>query len=185
MQENKDHYVALDGISIPLDRIHIQQRGYPTEIWGVVLLKDYPFFFRQSRSNGIMPQSGIDIHGHEFSSVLTLRPTKWFSHAPYKPLNFKTPIFTDPVTDEDREFVLNALHIPAGKIAEAKAGGELYRQILAQREGKFNQVREIYYGKPLLGDAIRMACGEKFKDYPTLFSRPESRPVGIPESTSE
>ena len=103
------------------------------------------------------------------SASLSNHETNWgFVHVPYEPLGFTPPLFTAPITDDDRVYILTDLRIKKKDIDQANKKGEigrLFDKVLEERSKEYERFRVCYNGNPQLreayGDAVSLACDEK------------------------
>lgn len=138
-------------IEVPLERIRIQTvREKPSEMWGFVWVNHLPFCFRAWPSS---------LH----------KNTEWgFVHAPYQPLSFTAPIFTEGIAEDDMTYMLSMLRVTDERIELAREDGkipELFRATLRRRKRAYRKFRELYTENAELrgeyGTAVRNACDQR------------------------
>ena len=137
--------IQVDAIkgTIDLDRIRVQtvQGKQGREMWGIVWLDSLPFYFRAWRQRK--------------------KDTEWgFVHAPYEPLDFTPPIFTEPLTVDDINYMLKGLGV-----AEKEKTDKLLDKVLGERSKDYQKFRERYNQNPefrrAYGTAVSIVCDEK------------------------
>lgn len=156
--------------TVPLERIRVPMiekkllNGtvveVPREMWGFVWMHNLPFCFR------VWPST---------------MGTRWgFRHVPENPLYFVTPIATEPITEEDKKYMLEGLQTPSisGDIAKlfgliSRIRGvnplakidEQFKIELEKRKIEYQRFFEIYWEsqemRSTYGNAVSLACNEK------------------------
>lgn len=154
--------------TIPLERIKVltlekellngTKKEVLHEMWGFVWINRLPFCFRAWPS---IVHTRLDL----LDTV-----TRWgFPHVPENPLYFRIPILIQPITDDDRVYMLAGLKkVKGSKISRVSSSGripELFKAELEKRSRAYREFFEFYDEnkemRRVYGNAVSSVCDEK------------------------